>query len=123
LIDHWRESTGEGLDLYAPFSYEILGHDGIAPQSEKSFTQTNGHLGPWKMFGERYLLRNFLYDAGLAEVVAINNVCNAQGTQHSPCASMPHVMEYILVRRMIERVLISLRVLHQVTLPHVRLLN
>jgi hypothetical protein len=77
LVDHYRVSTGAGIDLNVSFAYDCeanemttcgLGVSG-AEELETSLSVTaDGN-------DERYMLRNFLYDAGVAYEIMENDVC------------------------------------------------
>ena len=79
LIDHYRETTGQGIDLNVRFDYAAL-EDDARPSGEGELTETAAMAGD-QGFGRRYLLRNLLHDAGLATPVTTAALCTAPGTQ------------------------------------------
>ena len=90
LIDHHRETTGRGVDLNVPFDYALLGPDAL-PSGGGALTETEaragdaGEAGEYG-FGRRYLLRNFLHDAGVAAPLAEADLCTLPATQPTdPC--------------------------------------
>lgn len=84
LIDHHCETTGDGVNLSVPFDYAVLGPD-ARPSGAGELTETRATVGDPghgdRGFGRRYLLRNFLHDAGVAGPLAEADVCAVPATQ------------------------------------------
>lgn len=83
LVDHYRVSTGSGIDLNVDLGYCTDCDMGERnPENTKQLTETieNG--------SRRYLLRNFLHDAGVAYILdSTVTVCEQQA--HLPSAECP----------------------------------
>ena len=90
LIDHYRESTGRGYDLNPELGTYILNGAGKAVD-RRGQAAARGHLLLTETrvvldgidFGERYLLRNFLHDAGVAGAVDERDVCRKDGSDEA----------------------------------------
>lgn len=82
LIDYHRETTGLGLDKNVPFDYELLDYDappiadGELPALTETVVSADG-----QSFGRRYLLRNFLHDAGVSTPIDEADVCGGVATR------------------------------------------
>ncbi len=82
LIDYHRETTGLGIDLNTTFDYQDLGYNSppIAEGDLPAMTETVVSAGG-QSFGRRYLLRNFLHDAGVSTPVDEADVCPGVATR------------------------------------------
>ena len=69
LLEHYRESTGKGLD-YAPALKAEQTRNNQLPYRAKSFRL--GSLTATKDLGIRYQMRNLIYDAGLAAPLSLS---------------------------------------------------
>lgn len=82
LIDYHREATGSGIDLNVPFTYHALDYN-APPRAEgdmPAMTETLVSAGG-QSFGRRYLLRNFLHDAGVSSPIEEVDVCVGVATR------------------------------------------
>jgi Animal haem peroxidase len=90
LIDHYREKSGKGLDLNSPLRPKVPNdatEAGTEPSNltQRDLTETKVTING-KPLGYRYLLSNFLYDAGVAGAINESNVCVGDASQPTdPC--------------------------------------
>jgi Animal haem peroxidase len=87
LIDHYREKNGKGLDLNSalPPGQQAMKRPAASEPATPGLTVTRVVIDG-KPFGDRYLLSNFLYDAGVAGAINESNVCVGDASQPTdPC--------------------------------------